>query len=280
MTTAQILKAVIFRELHSSSSILILPNAWDAASARIYEAAGFSAIGTTSAGVANSLGYPDGQRAPFEEALFVVRRIVHSVQIPVTMDIEAGYSVNSAAETVETVQKAMEAGVVGINLEDVGFGEPALVDLGLQIEKIRAIRAFAEKTGVPIFINARTDAFHLLGLDMDTKFQLAIERVNAYHHAGADCMFIPFVTDELVISNLVQAANGPLNILAMPGSPSAAQLERLGVGRVSVGSGPHRATLALLRRISHEMLEKGTFHSFMDQTIPYDEVNKLFSHEQ
>jgi 2-methylisocitrate lyase-like PEP mutase family enzyme len=272
-------KAIAFRALHTGARMLVLPNAWDAISARIFEDAGFPAVGTTSAGVANALGYPDGQFAPREEVLFVVRRIAQTVRIPVTADIEAGYGADSVSEVIETVQGVLDAGAVGINLEDLAFGDTELVDAGLQVEKIRAVRALGESSGIPVVINSRTDAFHLPHLDIHAQFELAVRRANAYRQAGADSLFVPFVTDASIIGDLVKAIGGPLNILAMPGGPPVAELGRLGVARVSVGSGPHRATLALTRRIAKELRDYGTYESFMKDTIPYPEVNALLERE-
>ncbi len=277
MATTQREKAIAFRELHDGPRILVLPNAWDAISARIFEAAGFPAVGTTSAGVANVLGYRDGEFAPREEVLFLVRRIASTVQIPVTADIEAGYGADSVEEVVKTVQGVLDAGAVGINLEDSAYEATELIDKGLQIEKIRAVRALGESAGVPIVINARTDAFHLSNLSAAEQFALAVERANAYREAGADCLFVPFVTDATVIGDLAKAINGPLNILALPGAPPVSALAVLGVGRVSVGAGPHRATLALTRKIAEELRDHGTYESITAETIPYPEVNALLS---
>jgi len=254
-----------------------LPNAWNAISARIFEEAGLSAVGTTSAGVANALGYPDGQFAPREEVLFVVRRIAQTVRIPVTADIEAGYGADSVIEVVETVQGVLDAGAVGINLEDMAFGDTKLVDLDLQMEKIQAVRALGESSGIPVVIDARTDAFHLPYLHVHAQFELAVHRANAYRDAGADSLFVPFVNDASLIGDLVKAIDGPVNILTAPGVPPVAELARLGVARVSVGSGPHRATLALIRRIADELRDHGTYDSFMKETIPYPEVNALLT---
>ena len=271
-------KAQTFRALHTGAHILVLPNAWDVASARIFEKAGFTAVATTSAGVANSLGYSDGQYAPRDEVLFVVRRIAQSVQVPVTADIEAGYGVNSVEEVLTTVRGVLEAGAVGINLEDSdGDVNGTLVEVGLQVEKIKAIREVAASEGVPLVINARTDAFHLARLDRADQFALAVERANAYRAAGADCLFTPFVTDAITIATLIKEVNGPLNILAMPGTPSVAELEQMGVKRVSVGAGPFRATLALVQRIARELHEQGTYRAFLDNAMPYAEANALFT---
>jgi 2-methylisocitrate lyase-like PEP mutase family enzyme len=270
-------RAVRLRALHAGLRILVLPNAWDAASARIFEAAGFPAVATTSAGVANCLGYADGEYAPREEVLFMVRRIAATVEVPVTADVEAGYGANSVEEVVKTAQGVLEAGAVGLNLEDSADNTgTVLTQIGLQVEKIRAIRAVGDAAGIPIVINARTDAFHLPDVTTEERFVLAVERANAYRAAGADSLFVPFVTDAAIIAKLVQAIDGPVNILALPGTPPVAELEQLGVRRVSVGSGPNRATLAIVRRIAHELRDHGTYNAITEQTIPYAEVNQLF----
>jgi 2-methylisocitrate lyase-like PEP mutase family enzyme len=271
-------KAQRFGALHTGPEILVLPNAWDVASARIFEEAGFDAVATTSAGLANSLGYPDGQVAPREEVLFVIRRIARSVEIPVTADIEAGYGGHSVQEVLTTVWGVLEAGAVGINLEDsAGDVNGTLLDIGLQVEKIQAIRELAASEGIPLVINARTDAFHLAHLNPDRQFALAVERANAYRAAGADCLFIPFVSDALTISALAKAVDGPLNVLAMPGTPPIDELQGLGINRVSVGAGPFRATLALVQRIARELRNQGTYHAFLDNAVPYAEANALFT---
>ena len=275
-------KAERFRQLHQrNGQILVLPNAWDAASARIFEEAGFSAIGTTSAGIAFALGFPDGQIAPREEMLLTVERVTRAVQVPVTADIEAGYDRNNdnVNEVVQTVAWVIAAGAVGINLEDSVPGEPpSLVDVGLQVERITAIRDLALSEDIPLVINARTDAFHLTHLDPKERFALAVARLNTYRSAGADCLFAPFVSDAATIGALAGAVEGPLNILAVAGSPSVTELERLGVARVSVGSGPYRATVAVLRGIATELSDQGTYESFTRKTIPYDELNRLMRH--
>lgn len=271
-------KAETLQAQHTGEHILVLPNAWDVASARIFEEIGFGAVATTSAGVANSLGYPDGQYAPRDEVLFVVRRIAQSVQVPVTADIEAGYGANSVDEVLTTVRGVLEAGAVGINLEDSdGDVNGTLVEVGLQVKKIKAIRELAASKGIPLVINARTDAFHLAHLDRAGQFALAVERANAYRETGADCLFTPFVSDASTIAALVKAVDGPLNILAMPGTLPVAALEQMGVKRVSVGAGPFRATLALVQRIARELHEQGTYCAFLDEAMPYAEANNLFA---
>jgi 2-methylisocitrate lyase-like PEP mutase family enzyme len=266
-------KAARFAALHQGPKILVLPNAWDAFSARVIEQAGFPAVATTSAGIANSLGYADGQRITRQEMVAVVRRIAAVVEVPVTADIEAGYG--DAPEAVaQTVREVVAAGVVGVNLEDSWdlSGRRALADTALQEERIRAAREAARAAGVPLVLNARTDVFlHHLG-----DFDEAVRRLNAYLRAGADCAYPIGVRDPELIANLVKAIEGPVNTLAGPGSPSIGELERLGVARASFGSVLTRAALGLTRRIAREIAATGTNTSFPDDTISSPEANHIF----
>lgn len=272
--TDQQSKFSIFRDLHNRPGIFVLPNAWDVASARIFVDAGFSAIGTTSAGIAVSLGYADGQRVSRELMLEVVARIAASVRIPVTADMEAGYG-QSIDDAVLTAKGVLAAGAVGMNFEDAApdsGGTRELMPVELQVERIKAIRQSAPA----VLINARTDVYLAQTGDSSSRFERAVERANAYRAAGADCLFAPGVRDTATIAALVRAIDGPLNVLAVPGSPAVPKLEELGVKRVSVGSGPMRATLALVRRIALELRDSGTYSAFAG-AIPHADVNKMFT---
>jgi 2-methylisocitrate lyase-like PEP mutase family enzyme len=265
-----------FLELHRGPKILALPNAWDAASARIFEEAGFPAIGTSSAGVAFSLGYPDGQNISREEMLGVVRRIVETVDVPVTADVEAGFG-TSPEEVADTARAVIAAGAVGMNLEDGIDGKPEFIaDLGRQKETIRAVLEAATSTGVPFVLNARTDIF-LNGIGpLDTRLARAFDRLNAYREAGAQSLFAPGVKDRETIAELVRGVAGPLNILATTWTPPVAELQELGVARLSIGSGPMRASLAFLSRLARELHEDGVFTMMTEATIPYADLNRLF----
>jgi 2-methylisocitrate lyase-like PEP mutase family enzyme len=276
MDQAQRERAGRFLALHQGPGVLLLCNAWDAASARIVEAAGFPAVATTSAGIENSLGYPDGEYAPFEEIVAAVRRIVRAVRVPVTADLEAGFGETPEA-TAHSCRAIVEAGAAGINLEDGTRGGDRLVPIALQGEKIRAAKEGAAGAGGQLIVNARTDGY-LDGIgDPATRFEEAVRRCNAYRAAGADCLFVPGVADEATIGRLVESIDGPVNILAGPSTPPIATLARLRVARVSLGSGPMRATLGLLRRIARELLENGTYGAMLADAIPYAEANGLFT---
>jgi len=265
-----------FLKLHGGSKILVLPNAWDVASARIFEEAGFPAIGTSSAGVAFSLGYPDGQKIRREEMLAVVRRIAEAVDVPITADVEAGFG--STPEAVaDTAREVIAAGAMGMNLEDGDEGRPDfLVDLARQKEIIRAVLEVGKGVGISFVLNARTDIF-LYGIGpAETRLARAIERLNAYREAGAQSLFAPGVKDKETIAQLARGLTGPLNILATVGTPPVAELQRLGVARVSVGSGPMRATLGFLGRMARQLHDEGAFTLMTEGTIPYADVNRLF----
>ncbi|MFY9528740.1 MAG: isocitrate lyase/phosphoenolpyruvate mutase family protein [Candidatus Acidiferrales bacterium] len=276
MKTDQAEKARKFLALHKGPKTLLLPNAWDVASARIFEEAGFPAIATTSAGVANSLGYPDGQHIRPDEMLEVVRRIAEAVSVPVTADMEAGYG-QTPEEVAATAGGVLEAGAVGMNLEDTIEERPdSLADLSLQKERIRAILEVTRSAGILLVLNARSDVI-LAGVgEPATRAQRTIERLEAYREAGAQSLFAPGVKDKETIAQLVRGVHGPLNILATAGTPPIAELEKIGVARVSLGSGPMRATMALVARIACQLREEGTYSLFTDGAITYTEANRLF----
>ena len=262
------------RALHRTPPILVLPNAWDAASARLIEAEGFPAIATTSAGVAAALGYPDGGAVPSNEMIEAVARIARSVKVPVTADIEHAYAAAPAA-VADVVLRVIAAGAVGINIEDCVPGATDLEPLALQVDKIKAIVKSSTKAGVRVVINARTDGF-LRGFGApETRLGVAIERGKAFLDSGADCVFVPGVRDAATIGALARGIGGPLNVLAVEGSPSIQELEALGVARVSLGSGPMRATMAVLRDIARELKGPGTYTSFTKHAMTFSEVNEL-----
>jgi 2-methylisocitrate lyase-like PEP mutase family enzyme len=266
-------QAQSFLEMHHGLKILVLPNVWDVASARMLEEAGFGAMATTSAGIAFTLGYPDGQKVSRAEMLAVVGRIVRSVKVPVTADVEAGYG-NRPEDAADTARGVIEAGAVGMNLED-GIDRPGqLVDLILQLEKIRAVREIALKSGVPLVLNARTDVYlEQIGAP-ETRYDETVRRLLAYRDAGADCVFAPGLREAETIARLVRDVGCPLNILAGPGSPSVPELQKLGVARVSLGSAPMRATLGLVRRMAEELKSTGTYAA-LEGAPSHADVNRM-----
>jgi 2-methylisocitrate lyase-like PEP mutase family enzyme len=299
-------KASRLLELHHASQPLVLINAWDAASAAMVEHCGLPAIATSSAAMANALGFPDGQYIPWPQMLDAVARVCRAVKVPVTADIESGFAPGvTALET--SITQIIQAGAVGVNLEDVMSANPALqiadpknadsknadpvrhgnplFPLAEQIARIQAARRAAHVAGIHLVINARTDAYWQAGVDPAEAMRNTLERGKAYLQAGADCIFIPGLRNpehiKTVIDHLRSVAGepdhgvAPVNILAGPGVPSIPELAKLGVKRVSYGSGPHRAAMGLLRRIAEEAKTSGTFKALTEGAVPYEEINGL-----
>jgi len=275
METARLqAKAETLRALHVPGRPLLLLNAWDGASAAVIARAGAAAIATTSAGAANALGRGDGQRLTREQMLGMVAPIAAAVDLPVTADMEAGYG-DTPADAAATARGVLEAGAVGLNLEDTCDGGEPLLPIERFVAKIAAVRAVAAETGVPLVLNARTDVFIGAVGDPTTRLARAIERGQAYLAAGADCIFVPAVDDPHEIAALVTGIGGPVSVLAGPGSPPLAELAALGVARISVGSGPYRAALALARRMAEGAYGRGTLDVMTADQIPFAEVEAL-----
>jgi 2-methylisocitrate lyase-like PEP mutase family enzyme len=300
-TAAQ--KALRLLELHHASQPLVLINAWDAASAAMVEHCGLPAVATSSAALANALGFPDGQYLPWEQMLEAVARVCSAVKVSVTADIESGFAADIAA--LETsIMQIIHAGAVGVNLEDVmpanaafkndrakqaganvRHGSP-LFPVPEQIARIQATRRAAQTAGIHLVINARTDAYWQAGVEPAEAMRGTLERGKAYLQAGADCIFIPGLRKPDHIKTVIDHLHtvhqddvhwvAPVNILAGPGVPSIPELAKLGVKRVSYGSGPHRAAMGLLRRMAEEARTSGTYTALTEGAVPYEEINGLF----
>ncbi|UCE22744.1 MAG: isocitrate lyase/phosphoenolpyruvate mutase family protein [Candidatus Aminicenantes bacterium] len=270
-----------FLALHKAPPLLILPNAWDVASAKIFEIEGFKAIGTTSAGISAALGYPDGQKMSLEENLSVVRRIVDHIDLPISVDIESGYS-DTPEGVAMSAEAVLKTGAVGLNLEDsTGDLSKPLYDVSFMAEKLKAIREMSSSEDIHLVVNARTDTFLVDNLKLRNRIQQTVSRANAYSDAGADCIFVPDVggLDIDTISLLIKEINSPLNIIVGAQSPPLAKLEEIGVARVSLGPRPMRATLGFLRKIAKELLEKGTYDHMTKDALSYSEVNRWFEND-
>lgn len=266
-------KAEKFLKFHQDKEILVLLNSWDAGSSKLVEASGYKAIATTSMGIAASMGYPDCQIIQLSEMISVASEIVNAVQVPVTVDFEAGYG-NNIDEIIESVKKIIATGIVGINIEDSLDLSPDLIDEMEFSERISAIRSLSDSLGFHLVINARTDAFYAKSGSTQEKLYESIRRGNKYRDAGADCIFVQPVSDREIIATLVKEINAPINILANPGigggllPPSVKELQDLGVARLSLGSGLMKATLALMKKVADELSEKGTYEILMNTLTP------------
>jgi 2-methylisocitrate lyase-like PEP mutase family enzyme len=255
-------------------AILVLPNAWDAMSARTIEQAGARAIATTSAGLSWALGRPDGHGLGRGDMIEAVRRVVSVVRVPVTADVEGGYGAGTPDDVAATVRGVIEAGAVGINLEDgPGPNGTALLEPEAQGARIEAARAAAPRTD--LFINARIDVYLRRAGPEERRFDETIRRARTYAAAGADGVFVPSVVDAATIRRLAGAVGLPLNVMALPGAPSVAELARLGVARVSLGPGITLSVMATIRRAAAEVLEAGTYERLRD-AMPFADADRLF----
>ncbi|UBV45106.1 isocitrate lyase/phosphoenolpyruvate mutase family protein (plasmid) [Deinococcus taeanensis] len=266
-----------FQQLHQAERGFLLPNAWDSASARLFQAAGFPAIGTTSAGIAYARGRQDGQSLSREEMCREVAAIVSAVGLPVNADIEAGYG-DAPADVARSVTDFTAAGAVGLNLEDAtGSAHQPLYALEDQQRRLEAARTAADATGVPVYLNARTDTY-ISGFGASEAERLAetVRRGRAYLSAGADSVFVPLVTDPATIRLLVSELGGAVAVMAFPGAPSVGTLLDAGATRVSLGQSVMLATLGLTARIARELQESGTSEAMQGSFYGFDEAEHLF----
>ena len=274
-------KADLLLKLHEDKEILILLNSWDPGSSKLMEASGLKAIGTTSMGVSASLGYPDCQAIPFEEMVDAITKITDKVTIPVSADIEGGYGKN-LNEIVDSTKKIISTGIVGINIEDSLDLNPLLLDETEFCERIFAIRSLSDSLGFHLVINARTDVFLTGWGKSENRLTETIRRGNKYRKAGADCIFVPGVSEEDKIKTLVREIDAPVNILVNPtiegtGSPlSISMLEDLGVARVSFGASLMKATLAMTKKIVSEVMQNGTCNILFENLNPLSETLKAY----
>jgi len=254
-----------FRSLHGAGHLLVLPNAWDAGSARVIESCGAEAIATTSAGIAWALGYPDGGALPPGVLIDAVGRIARVLTVPLTVDAEGGYS-GDAGAVAETVRALADAGAVGVNLED-GAGSPDLL-----CAKVAAV-----KRATPhVFVNTRTDVV-LRGL-VPPERQVAevLDRARRYRDAGCDGLFVPKVSDTAMIRAIVEGTDLPVNVMLVPDLPSLAELRRLGVRRVSAGGAIAQAAHGLTRRLAAQLLADEGYGGIFEGIATYPELNALF----
>ena len=247
-----------FKELHNQTKPLIIGNVWNVQSAKVYEKLNFQAVGTSSAAIAHSLGYEDGEQMPFSDLLFIVERIRKSVSLPVSVDIEFGYG-NTAAEIANNIISLEKLGVAGINIEDslIENGERKLKD-NLQFSQLlQEVKSILTQQGISIFINVRCDAFLL---NIPNTLQVATERIKKYEQAGADGIFLPCITKENDIATLVLQTKLPLNVMCMPDLPNFETLEKLGVKRISMGNFLNGYAYTSLENMTKKILAEQSFN--------------------
>lgn len=267
-------RAQVFRSLHDRRKVLILPNAWDVPSARIFEDEGFPAVATSSAGVMVSLGYPDGEDIPVEEYLAAVTRISRALAVPLSVDVVGGFGASPEA-VAKSVRAFVDAGAVGVNIEDFVHISRHLLPVVKQLARLRALVKLRETMGIPFVINARTDALRFGAGDEQARMGEAVQRGEAYRELGADCVYPMGLTDASSISAFVKAIDCPVNVMVRKGLPSVPELRRLGVARVSFGPSASYAAMGLLHRAAEEIRRSGTFGALVDGAIGFDELNSL-----
>jgi 2-methylisocitrate lyase-like PEP mutase family enzyme len=259
-----------FHDLHRGPDVLLLANCWDAGSARLLESLGAKAVATTSAGLAWAQGYPDGDALPVAKLASVVESIARVIQVPLSVDMEGGYS-DEPAQVEDAVARIAAAGAVGINLED------GATPVDRFVAKIEAARRGAERAGVRLYINARTDVYLRALVPATEAVSETLARARRFRDAGADGFFVPKVVDEDAIRSITEGAGMPLNVLAWPGLPPAPGLAALGVRRLSAGSSIAQAALGRARDMTRAFLATGDSASMFDGAVLYGELNALFT---
>lgn len=262
-----------FQAMHRDAGMFVLPNVWDAGSARVFEKQGFKAVATSSAGVAYSLGYPDGEGIAFADLLACVGNIVRRIGVPLSVDFERGYG-DDLRTIRDNARELVRLGACGFNIED-GRADGSLDELGFMLDKIAVLSGLKKESGVDFVINARTCAYWLSVGDAETMYRTALERGNAFRGAGADCVFVPGPLDERTVGGLVRNIDAPLNIILNPLYHDFAGLERLGVRRLSVGSGPARSALNHLVAVADD-LRQGDVAVLLNHPFSYARANAYF----
>jgi len=273
-------KEDLFCQLHQNGEILILPNIWNPLGAMLLQDLGFKAIATASASIALSNGYEDGEKYPFTELISLLKRIVQSVSIPVTADIESGYAKNNS-ELKENIKRLMDAGIAGINFEDSKHEEQKLVAKEEQAEKIHLIKHTASQMGSSLFINARTDVFvKQNNLPDEEKLNEAILRGKLYKDAGADGFYPILLKEQQMIKSIVDEVQLPVNILMLPGIPEFAALKETGVARVSLGPGFLKYAINAMKDVANKLLNYQGMEEINNNPVTSGYLNQLISNQK
>ncbi len=272
-------KARAFRNLHFSKSLLILPNIWDPLGASLLEDLGYPAIATASASIAYSHGVPDGENVKFIDLLVLMKKISDSVSIPVTADIESGYS-NTEEEVRENIKQVIETGVVGINIEDYDLKNKKLFPIDVHCKRLAIVRQTADALGIPLFINARTDIYvkGTQWVSPEEKWEETCNRGKAYLEAGADGIYPITMNKQEDIARLVSALSCPVNILAIPGIPDLKTLKEIGVARLSLGPGFLKVAIRAMKQAALQLKNGEGLPGVTENEISSDYLKKLVTH--
>ena len=274
MKNTQAEKADLLRALHNNGKILIFPNIWDPAGALLLEKTGYPAVATASAAIAFAHGYEDGEIIPLEAVLLILTRISEVVNVPVSADIESGYSLDSVEFEVN-IKRLITTGIAGINIEDSDPKTGKLLPVETQVERLKLIRKIADEVNVPLFINARIDVY-LKGSDLsaEAKLEESIIRGKAYARAGADSLFPALAKEENAIKSLVDSLPLPVNILVTTGVPEIDTLKKLGVARVSFGPNFMKTNLLAMKILMEDLIENPSHQPITRNVITMDFLKK------
>lgn len=273
--TAQPDKGKLFNQLHHNGKLLVLPNVWDPLSAILLESLGYPAVATASASIALSNGYADGEKILFEELLAILRKIVNSVKIPVSADIESGYAKNNA-ELEENMKKLIDTGIAGINFEDSTHPESKLIATKEQCEKIAIIKKVAIEKGSSLFINARSDVYlRLSNLSEEEKLSESIARGKAYRDAGADGFYPIILKKKDAIETIIKEVGLPVNIILIPGIPDFATLKKIGLARLSLGPGFLKTAINAMKNVAERLLAYEGMNDVTNNPVTSDYLNDL-----
>lgn len=264
-----------FYQLHHNGGLLVLPNIWDPLGAMLLEDFGYKAVATASASIALSNGYQDGENIPFEDLLLILKRIVKSVNIPVTADVESGYAKNNL-ELKENMKKLIDTGIAGINFEDSKHDEQKLFTKEEQSEKINLIKKTASEMGSSLFINARTDVFiKENNLSAEEKVNEAIARGKSYKEAGADCLYPIVLKEKESIKTIIKEVALPVNILMIPGIPDFPSLKEIGLARISLGPGFLKYAINSMKNVAQKLLNYEGMEEITGNPVTADYLNQL-----
>jgi len=273
-------KAKQLLELHKGDKLLVMPNIWNPITARILEAKGFPAAATASAAISTSLGYRDGEKIKLSTHLDIIERIVKSVNIPVTADIESGYALD-IPELKGSINKIIDTGVAGINIEDSKGKEGEIRDIDEQCERLETVREISREKGLHLVINARVDCF-LSKKDkpLNEVIKEVIKRANAYINAGADCVYPVGVLDLETIKSLRKAISSPINILGSHRTIPLKTMQEIGINRVTFGPFVFRSAIKKFVNIIEDLGNLGDYKSFSEDTFSFDEMFQFLREEK
>lgn len=268
-------KGKILHDLHHNGKLLILPNIWEVSGAAMLENIGYPAIATSSSAIASGNGYDDGEKLPFNDLINILQKIVLSVNVPVTADVESGYARDNAT-LVDNMKKLINTGIAGINFEDSHHDEQKLIPEEEQCEKIFLIKKTASEMGMPLFVNARTDAYiKNNNLSVEEKLSQTIQRGKAYKEAGADCLYPITLKSKKDYETIIKEVNLPVNILLLPGIPGFNELKEAGITRLSLGGNFIKFAINAMKNVAEKLLNYEGMSDITNNSVTSEYLKSL-----